>query len=169
MTLAAGGTVNVLDIPAVLLIRKAATQSVVNSATLVNDADLTITLSANKTYRVDFFPAVTASSAAADVKFAWAVTGGVAGLGTRSCMGPQIGTTDVTNGAVRMSRHNLTTAIGYGHDGTNTPAIFESFLVETTTSGTSGTLTCQWAQNTASGGVTTSLSTSSYFTVTEVV
>lgn len=165
MTRLAGGIVDVTDFPRIRYIRKAANESVTSSTTMQDDNDLVgIVLAPNQVYKVDFFPAAT-GAAAGDVKFAWTVTGTVAGLGTRTCLGSQTGTTDVTNNAVRSSRHNLTTSVAYGVDGTATGMVWEAFLVEGGTLG--GTLTLQWAQNT-SNATATQLSTSTYMTIQEV-
>lgn len=166
MTRRAGGYVDAADFAPVRYKRKAANESVTSSTTMQDDNDIAgIALDADKVYLVDFYPSVSAAAAAGDVKFGWTTTGGVAGLGTRVCRGPQTGTTDATNTAMRVSRHNLTTAVPYGHDGSTTCAIHETFLVET--SAGAGTLTLRWAQN-ASSGTATTLSTSTYVVVTEV-
>lgn len=168
MTRAAGGIANVTDIPVTLFVRKTANESVTSSTTMQDDDHLVVTLPAGRTFQVDFYPAVT-GAAAGDVKFGWVMAGGVAQATTRLCIGPGVAVADVGAGTVtRTSRHNVTTAVPYGVDGTQTTAIHETFLVETTTSGASGTLQLQWAQN-ASSTTATTLSASSYFTVTEVV
>ncbi|WP_460994257.1 hypothetical protein, partial [Staphylococcus aureus] len=61
----------------------------------------------------------------------------------------------------------LTTSINYGTDGTNGAAVTEEFYVETTTAGTSGTLTLQGAQNGPSGTGTV-MSSWSWLVITEV-
>lgn len=165
MTRLAGGIVDVTDFPRMRYIRKSANESVTSSTTMQDDNDLAgIVLAANQVYRVDFFPAVT-GAAAGDVKFAWTVSGTVAGLGTRNCLASTIGTTDHANTTVRISRHNLTTQVAYGLDGSTTGMIWETFLVDGGSLG--GTLTLQWAQST-SNATATQLSTSTYMTIQEV-
>ena len=147
--------------------KKAATETVTSSTTLQDDDDFVFTLAAGKVFHVELHVIATGASGG-DVKVAWAVTGGVAALTNRHVEGPQIGTTDTTNTAVRTSgAHGLTTSIAYGTDGTNGSRIVEDFLVETTTAGTSGTLTCQWAQNTSSG-TATGFNGSSFVIITEL-
>lgn len=149
-----------------LYLKKAAAETVTSSTTLQNDNDFVFTIPANKVYLVEVELAVTAA-AAGDIKLAWAVSGGVAGLGTRVCRGPAVGTTDPESGSMRSSRHGITTAKEYGCDPTTVAAINERFFVETTTSGTSGTLTLQWAQFVSSATATT-MTTNSFAWLREV-
>lgn len=163
----AGERVRVGNYPKVRVIKKAASETVTNSNVFQNDDDFSVTLDAGKTYRIELCAVVT-GPAAADVQFKWVTTGGAASLTNRHCIGPNAATTDVTATTVRSNgAPGLATAIVYGTDGTNGSRILETFLMETTTAGTSGTLTLQWAQNTAN--VTgTAMNVHSYLVVTEV-
>lgn len=135
---------------------KQSTQTVSASTTLVNDAELAVTLTAGKTYLITL-RAICGVTAAGDIKMQWARTGTLNHVGARMCTGPSINTTDVsgtaaaatTVGVVRRSGgHSLTTSVNYGLDGTSTAAIEETFAIQVDVT---GVLTLQWAQNAASG------------------
>ena len=163
----AGETVLASHYPKVRVIKKAANESVTSSTTFQDDNDFSIDLDAGKTYRIETFLSVSGATAG-DIKVAWVLTGGVAQLSARHCRGPAVGPADVTATTIRDSVHNLTTTtISYGTDNATNSAIFEDFLVETTTANASGTLTMQWAQN-GSSATSTTISASSYVVVTEV-
>ena len=149
--------------------RKTTTDSVASNTTAANDAHITFSLAANKVYKVDLYAHADSTSATPDIKFVWAVTGGVAALTTRLCVGPGTATTDIgASAVVRVGRYALSTNVPYGCDGSaNGSGIHESFLVETTTAGTAGTLTLQWAQNTSSA-TATRLTSATYATAIEV-
>lgn len=157
-----------LALPRTYVRKKAATQSVVSSTTLVDDADFLFDLAANKVYWVSAHLSATGATAA-DIKIAWAVTGGVAALGNRQATGPGATTTSAADGSsVRMSgAHGLTTALQYGTDGTNGSTIRENFLVETTTAGAVGTLKLQFAQQ-VSNATAAALTSASFVALTEV-
>lgn len=163
----AGERVTVANYPKVRVVKKSASQTITNSTTFTSDSDFSVTLDAGKTYRVELYSVVT-GPAAADVKFQWVATGGVLALTNRNCIGPNAATTDVNATTVRANgAPGFATAIVYGTDGTNGSRIVETFLAETTTNNTNGTLTLQWAQNTAN--VTgTAMNVNSYLVVTEV-
>jgi hypothetical protein len=163
----AGQLVRASNYPRVRVIKKAAAESVTSSIVLQNDDDLSIALAAGAVFLIDAYIIVT-GAAAGDLRVAWAVSGGVAQLAGRSCMGPQIGTADSTNNAMRSSgAHSLTTSLGYGTDGAAGSSCQEHFLVETTTANTPGTLTMQWAQFTSSATSTT-LAIGTFMVITEV-
>lgn len=168
MTLAAGGKVDVTDLAPVRYVHKSASESRTNTTTLANDTDMTIALAAGKTYEVRL-EAVVTGAAAGDFKCAWAVTGGVAQKTGRRILGLHVSATDATNSANVQVRGapGLTTSIPYGVDGSAGTYVHETFLVETTTSGTSGTLVLQWAQNTLNATATI-LNGATYMVVTTV-
>lgn len=163
----AGNIVRASNYPKVRIVTKAAVETVTNSVVLQDDNDMTIALDANKTYRVTLRLACT-GPAAADIKTAWRVTGGVALLVLRHCIGPETGTAGTSANQVVTVARDLVTAQPYGTDGGGTWGVIqETFLVETTTAGTAGTLTLQWAQNTAN--VTgTNVTVGTHMEVTEV-
>lgn len=163
----AGERVTVANYPKVRVIKKAATETVTNSAAFQNDDDFSVTLDAGKTYKIDLH-AVMTGPAAADVKLQWVVTGGVLALTNRHCIGPTTGVTDALATTMRSNgAPGFGTGVSYGTDGTNGSRIVESFLVETTTNNTAGTLTLQWAQNTANA-VGSAMNVNSYMVITEV-
>lgn len=169
MTRAAGALVDVADFTRTRFVRKLTTDSsAVNSTTLVTDAHIAgITLPAGRTYKVELYAAAL-GPAAVDIRFAWLLGGGAAVLTFRSCMGPAPSSTDVTQtGAVKLSRHAIASAVQYGTDGTNTSAVYECVLVETTTSNAAGTIGLQWAQGTANA-TAVQLTSATFVVITEV-
>ena len=163
----AGDLFRATDIPALTTyIIKAASEPLTSNTTLQDDDDIVWSLEASKVYKVELHAGDTGATGG-DVKLAWAVTGGAAIFGTRSCIGPATATTDATDTNVRSTRQALTTAVPYGTDGTNTSSVRETFIIETTTAGTAGTLKLQWAQN-ASSGTATTLTTSTMCFLTEI-
>lgn len=173
----AGEDILASDVVVPLFKRKVADESKTSLAASSNDAELvSLALSASKTYLIEFYAGATCAAAAADIRIQWAVTGGCAILGNRLCTGPSIGTTDVTGtaaaattvGPQRASWHGLTTAVTYGCDATTFQSgIQERFIIETTTAGTAGTLSLQWAQS-VSTGTATILKAGTYMVITEI-
>lgn len=139
-------------------VSKSTPESVTSSTTLQTDDELTYNVEAGRTYLVVAHLSVT-GAAAGDIKVDWTVTGGLAQLKPRECLGPGINTTDATAtasaantvGINRASMQDLTTAVAYGLDGTAASAIREEFVVAATTA---GVLTMRWAQNASSGTAT---------------
>lgn len=163
----AGEIARASHFPKVRILRKPAGQNVTNSTTFVSDTDLTFDLEAERTYLVDARLMVSGPTAA-DVKTQWVTTGGVSLFLGRHCIGPALTTAGNTDTSVRSSgAHLLSTVISYGTDGTTGSRIWESFILETTTIGTAGTCTLQWAQNTANA-TATQMTSSAYIVLTEV-
>jgi hypothetical protein len=164
----AGETILAEDIVPVRYFKKVATESVTSSTTMQDDNDFAgIALAANKVYKVEFYGAAV-GDVAGDIKIGWVVGGGCTALTSRAIMSAQIGTTDSTNTAVRIARNAVATVVPFGTTTSSTGVtITETFLVETTTSGTAGTLTLQWAQN-SSNAVSTDLLSNSFMIVTEI-
>lgn len=163
----AGEFINAEDIVPVRMFRKQATESVTSSTAFQDDDDITgIPLAANKTYLCQFYGSAIGDPAA-DIQIQWQVAGGGAFIGTRSLQGPETATANPGAGSSRLSRANGTTAIPYGCSATVSCGIEETFMVETTTAGTSGTLGLRWAQNT-SNATATQLSSATFLIVTEI-
>jgi hypothetical protein len=164
----AGETILAEDIVPVRYFKKVATESVASSTTLQDDNDLAgIPLAANKIYLCQFYGAAIGDPAG-DIDMAWALTGGAAELTMRAVTAPQIGVSDTTNTAVRIARNALSTRVPYGTTTSSVGVtICETFLVETTTAGTAGTLTLQWCQE-ASSATATQLTTNTFMIVTEI-
>jgi hypothetical protein len=160
-TLSANGGLTVVGKGQQSYVRKAATTGRASTTTLADDPHLTFSLAASGVYELRAYLAA-AGAAAGDFKTAWNVTGAASGGShtTRSTHGPTTAVTDSTAAtALRTSRHSLATAAAYGVDGTNTSAIQEQMVLDTTPG--SGTVTLQWAQN-ASSATSTTLSTDSW-------
>jgi hypothetical protein len=164
----AGETILAEDIIPVRYFKKIATESVTSSITMQDDDDLAgIALAANKVYLCEFYGA-SVGATAGDIKIGWVAGGGAAALTSRAIMSAQIGTTDSTNTAVRIARNALATAVPFGTTtGSTGITINETFIMETTTSGTAGTLTLQWAQDT-SNATPTQLLSNTFLIVTEI-
>ena len=151
--------------------RKLNSQAIAN-ATLANDTDLAVALAIG-TYRIELFAHYSSASDVADLRSAWAVTGGgTMGSNGRSTMGPGSVTTATegqSSGSVfRSSGHGFATAIVVGTDsGLAAGVLHEDMLLAVTVA---GTLQWQWAQGTTSAGNPTTVSTASrmYVTPTQV-
>jgi hypothetical protein len=134
---------------------KAANQNVTNTATLVDDTSLAVTLTPGD-YRVvlmaHYFSAVDTS----DIRSAWDFSGTLSLTG-RACIGPGSITTSVLGTSVqsieRSSGHSLGGTVVYGTDAGSTVGIFQEDLAMTVTA--TGVLTWQWAQGTANASATT--------------
>lgn len=138
---------------------KAENESVYNSSTLQNDNDFLFTFTDDMTgmYEIDMRLAVLAETNS-DFKCAWAVTNGVIQQTTRCCLGPALAVSDNYDTTVKISRHNLTTSVGYGCHASNRVPIHEHFLLKVESA---GTLQLQWAQYSAQTS-NVEVSTSSY-------
>lgn len=155
---------------------KQAAETVTNSAVLQNDDELLVVLAASKVYKITLNLVFGTSVNTSDIKLAWTISGTLSHVGSRTCRGPSISTTDqgasaaaaITVGVLRSSGgHGLGTAVSYGNDGAaNTSAVEEAFVISGGASG--GTLTLQWAQNTAAAATTATVVAGSYL-IAEVI
>lgn len=123
-----------------------------STTTVSADTTLTLTFETVGTYVIEAHLAVFGDGG--DFKCNW----GSANLtGTRrQCIGPQAGTTDPTNTAMRANAPAaLTSEVTYGTTAlaTGISVVREIFTV--TTSAVGATLTLQWAQGSSSGNNTT--------------
>jgi hypothetical protein len=142
-------------------VRKSASESLASNTTMQNDDHLTFALAASSVYELRAYLSVS-GAAAGDFKTQWAFTGAASGgnHSTRYAVGPPITSTDATDGNLRSTRHAWGASATYGLDGVNTSHIEEGGILDTTTGG-SGTITLQWAQN-SSSATSTVVNTSSY-------
>lgn len=150
------------DIPKI--IKKIETQTVNNDSVLGNDDELFCHLPSNGIFEIEFNLAVS-GAANADFKSEWALTGSVEQLTTKICIGPATSTTGNADTNTRISRHNLTTDISYGCDGSTAAFINEKALVKTGKTG--GKIQFRWSQNTAQVS-DTAVSSSSYMKITKI-
>lgn len=128
-----------------------ATQTVNNSATLVNDSDLAVAVAANATYEWELH-ASWQTAVNCDLKTAWTFPAGTTGLKhALGATGTAGGFTDRTNTSARVSAHVLTTVVAYQIDIAGTDQWIHEWGVAVTST-TAGTLQFQWAQNTATVG-----------------
>lgn len=121
-----------------------------NSTSLRNDSELFLTLS-DGLWKIIADISVTGPTTA-DVKIAWALSGGAAQATARQCRGPATGVTNAESTSTVCCSKNWASAIGYGTDGTLISAIEEVGLIQVTGS---GTITMQYAQNSAVASDTT--------------
>jgi len=156
------------DIAPVRYIAKSATETVSASTTMQNDDDfLLVPLAANKTYRVEVRLSCQATAVNANIKTQFVLAGGAAQKAARHVMASEVATTSTAATLMTLPVSNVTGVVTSGiTNGTSGVTVHYEFLLETTTSGTAGTFTMQWAQGTATG--TTSLTPSSYMIITEV-
>lgn len=152
MSPTAGSIVRASDIFAPIYVEKTASESVSSATTgttLQNDDELFYELDTG-TWLIESWLSVTGASGG-DIKTAGIFTGTIS-TGIKHCLGPQVGTTDATNTAMRCSVHNYNTATSYGTDGTVTTSIRETYRLYVTAA---GVFTQQWAQQTSSATNTT--------------
>lgn len=172
----AGETILASDIIPVKIYRKVSGTQNTTSATLANDTDLVnIALAANKIFNIRLVAAAVNSTQVnpnGDINTAWVLGGGVAQLTSKSNVGPELASTSTTSTLMRSDRTNITTAVAFGLPGALSAAsahFEQEFIVETTTSGTAGTLTFQFALASAAGTPgTTQLLSSTVMIVQEV-
>lgn len=138
-------------------VQKSSTDNITSSTTLISDSQLILSLTTGL-WRVVANIGV-AGPAAGDIKLAWLFGGGAAQASTRQCRGPATNNAGSDTTSMRMSQHNWTTAIAYGCDGSLTSAVEEIGMVLVT--GSSGTMTLQFAQNTSNASAT-SVTSNSY-------
>lgn len=153
-------TASQMNLLAPILVSKSTTQSVTNSATLVNDNDIVFTFVANQTVHVQAHLVAQASSAAPGLRLAWAVTGTVGAVVSaagRMVMGsPDSGTPAPDAMSVQMRAFALATNNANLMNTANSNYYLqENLLISTGASG--GTLQLQFAQFTATAAQSTSL------------
>lgn len=163
-------TANELNLLVPLFARKASDQSVTNSATLVNDNDITFSLVANQTYMIELHGiGVSTTSNAPGIIIQWTLGGTLTGLGRNSIgpSGPAINTlANKTTARFEASTTGGGSGTFYGVDLTNLTSFYDIIVVSSGASG--GTVTLQWAQAVATTSTTTTLKTGT-FAVARVV
>lgn len=135
-----------------------------STTTLADDTDLTVTLEASATYKVEMHLHYAAIDAA-KFKTAWTVPSGA--TGNRSAVGAGSASTDATAATTgRFGVHAFTTSVTYG---TRSSATNQCFALEEAVVFTSsaGTLALQWAQD-SSSGTATRLGAGSYMRVRRI-
>lgn len=152
-------------IPPVRYIVKSATETVTGSTTMQNDDDfVNVALAANKVYRIQLLITALASTTG-DIATQFVLGGGAAQKAAKHSIGPELASASGAATLANLAVVNATSPISFGLT-TSGVNIQQEFLVETTTSGTAGTVTFQWAQNSNAGN--TQLTNSSYMIITEV-
>ena len=141
--------------------RKPASESVASTTTVQSDDHLTFSLAASAVYELRAYLTVSGSTGG-DFKTQWLFTGPASGGNhtTRYGIGPNTATTSASATSMQYGRTAWTSPIAYGVDGTLSSHVEEGGLLDTTTGG-SGTITLQWAQNT-SNATSTVVGTGSY-------
>lgn len=142
--------------------RKAAATARISTTALTADPDLAIAVDANATYKVT---ALLLYDSAVAADFKWAFTGPAGFTGDYSYSAIQTGSAagsyaDDQNGYAAIA---ATPAVGGGAANVEAINIWGNF----TTSGTSGTFTLTWAQNTSTASNTT-LRAGSYLELTRI-
>lgn len=159
-------TANELNLLAPVYLVKNSSQSVTNSATLVNDNDIALTLLANQTAQITLMLDYQANTTTnVGLRLAW-VAGGTLGLISRFVMGPSdAGGANPPDALTTVQMRPLTafTTNNLYSTGTTANAAYvlrEELIVTTGASG--GTLTLQFAEFTAAAATTITLNNSSY-------
>lgn len=128
---------------------KSGSESTASDATINDDSDLLFAVEANATYHVKF-NVFAAATTTADIKTAWSVPTGAAGLRKVSGPGSTAADGSADNVAGKFGVHGFTTEITYsGVRNSNTLQfwILEEALV--ITSSTAGNVTFRWSQATS--------------------
>jgi hypothetical protein len=121
-------------------------QGVANSTTYVDDTALLFAVAANAEY-VARFHLVVDGVTGADIKVRFSVPAGATGF--RWCQGPQAGSADRENTNMAIPVHGFTTDRPYGTVAATAASIAVIERLHVFTAATSGSVTLQWAQNTA--------------------
>jgi len=146
------------------VVLKAADETVTNSATVQSDNHLLFTASANAKYLVDIalFVSQDANAVGADFKFGFSMPASASWSGGDGLPDLTVGTTAAGDGnwTALLAASAATRACGLDGNSGNITGL--SFTVLIVTAGTAGTVTLQWAQNTATAGVGTTVKANSW-------
>jgi hypothetical protein len=156
------GTLSVTGVGARLFARKTVDQQVINSTTLVDDADLQFTVAASGVYVVRGLLGGTGSTTG-DLKIGW-----VGPVGSTFDWTPSTQNNAATStvGSLITDRSNLATSQAPGMVGASImTTIVNGLLV---VGGSSGTFKLQFAQNTADAGTASIMKASSYLVLERV-
>ncbi|HEX2656703.1 MAG TPA: hypothetical protein VHU40_00460 [Polyangia bacterium] len=135
-----------------------------STTTLADDPDLTVSLDASATYRVEMYLHYAAIDAA-KFQTAWTVPSGA--TGNRTAVGAGSAATDATAATTsRFGVHGFATAITYGTRSSATNQCLASEAATVFTS-SAGTLALQWAQA-SSNATATRLGAGSYMRVRRI-
>ena len=152
---------------AINVVLKGSNQDVTNSATLVDDTALTMSLAANKTYWFEIYLLLEANSTAADFKYTIDGPSGSAPAGATAQYGNDTESSTAagwwgptTSGSpVNMTGLGSTVAIGTSSTTATLQGLRISGLIFM--GGSSGTILLRWAQNTATSSTTTTVKANS--------
>jgi hypothetical protein len=162
-SLTVGGNLTVTGIGKTIFARKSADESVTSSNTLQDDDHLTVAVVANAVYEIEGF-LIYDGSTTGDIKIAWTVPSGA--TLTWSAPGPPSSASGNTS-SVKLAKEN-TSGDFYGAIGTGAGnSLVLAIRGILRTSSTAGSLTLQWAQNTADATATT-VYTDSYIKASRV-
>jgi hypothetical protein len=152
VTLIAAGDVPTADqLNDKILVAKAAGQIVNNTATLANDAELTAAVSANTTYSFQVSLIFT-SNTTPDIKYAFTFpSGATCAWGSVRLVSGASPTGDADFGAYSSATSGTSAVAAAGTGGVQLALITGALFV----GATAGSLTLQWAQNTANASDTT--------------
>jgi hypothetical protein len=143
---------------------KSADETVTNSATLQLDNHLLFTAAANAKYLVDvvLIMTQTANAVGADFKMGFSLPAGASWSGGAPNPDVSVGASAAGDGNWAALLGAAASALPYGLDGNagNDTVLFLKALVEI--AGTAGTVTLQWAQNTATAAVGTTVQAKSW-------
>ena len=150
---------------------KAANETVTNSATVQSDNHLLFSATANAKYLVELvlFVEQDANAVGADFKMGFSLPAGASWSGGAPNPDLTVGTTSTGDGNWAAVYGGAASTLSYGLNG-NTgvdTVLFLKAIVEI--AGTAGTVTFQWAQNTATAGVGTTVQAKSWLRAERIV
>lgn len=154
----------------VQIVLKAADETVTNSATVQSDDHLLFTAAANAKYLVEFklFVSQNANAVGADFKFGFSLPASASWSGGDGLPDLTVGATAAGDGNWTALLSASAAARACGVDGNAGNITGLSFSVLIVTAGTAGTVTLQWAQNTATAAVGTTVKANSWLKATRI-
>jgi hypothetical protein len=152
------------------VVLKSADETVTNSATVQSDDHLLFTASANAKYLVEFqlFVSQNANAVGADFKFGFSLPASASWSGGDGLPDLTVGTTAAGDGNWTALSAASAATRACGLDGNSGNITGLSFTVLVSIAGTAGTVTFQWAQNTATAGVGTTVKANSWLRAVRV-
>lgn len=138
---------------------KAANQGVTNSATLVSDADLVVTLAPNQTYHVAYHLLFSATTKVPNGKYNLALTGTVASLSSAAHVVAPTNPMPAGGAALYTIESGASNAASFGVDTAPVCVKLDALFIG---GASGGTITFQFAQNAATAATTTTLLAGSF-------
>lgn len=138
---------------------KGSNQSVTNSATLVNDSDIIFTLVANQTYHIAFHLLFSATTKVPNGKYNLSLTGTVASVGSATHVVAPTSPMPAGGAALYTIESGASNGANFGVDTAPVCVKLDGIF---TGGGSGGTITLQFAQQTATAATSTTILAGSF-------